>query len=611
MTPIGQTSGEVRSKSSSSFLRLWQAYIIFAISTIRLIPIPHYPISLNRCLVYKSLLILSIITILLSPKKILAVDFVDVTEEAGIHFRHSNGVRTSMLPEDMGSGAGFADIDNDGDLDLYIVNIPGMYITDPSTLPSKSKNVLYRNDGNGGFTDITKSTGVGDTGYGMGCVFADYNGDGFVDLYVTNFGTNVLYQNNGDSTFTNVTDIAGVGCPLWSTGACFADMDNDNDLDLYVCNYVDFDLVKFEDKKEESIQSGKLVPNALNPTVFEPQDNVLYRNNGDGTFTDITSKAGVAATGGRSMQAIFSDFDEDDDVDLYVANDTSDNHVYRNDGDGTFTDVSTDSWAADFRGSMGLAAGDYDADGDIDLFISHWIDQEYVIYRNLLKEENTSLNSSSQGIRFVDESYSAMIAEVTLKEIGWGTSLFDYDNDGDLDIFIANGSTFQRLDQPEVLIPQPNQLFRNEGDSTFTDISKSSGINILPTRVSRGTAFGDYDNDGDIDIFIVNNYAKARLLRNNTIESKNSNNWLQIKLNGTKKNRNAIGTKILLKTANTNQIREIYAGESYMSSNTFIAHFGLGKSTKVDSIQVTWTNGKTLSLNDININQQIEITQKP
>lgn len=611
MTPIGQTSGEVRSKSSSSLLRLWQAYIINAFSTIRLIPIPHYPISLDRCLVYKSLLILSIFTILLSPKKILAVDFVDVTEEAGIDFRHSNGIRTSMLPEDMGSGAGFADIDNDGDLDLYIVNIPGIYITDPSTLPSKSKNVLYQNDGNGGFTDITNSAGVGDTGYGMGCVFADYNGDGFIDLYVTNFGTNVLYQNNGDSTFTNVTKNAGVDCPLWSTGACFADIDNDNDLDLYVCNYVDFDLVKFEDKKEESIQSGKLVPNALNPTVFEPQDNVLYRNNGDGTFTDITSKAGVAATGGRSMQAIFSDFDGDDDVDLYVANDTSDNHVYRNDGDGTFTDVSADSWAADFRGSMGLAAGDYDVDGDIDLFISHWIDQEYVIYRNLLKEENTSLNSSSQGIRFVDESYSAMLAEVTLKEIGWGTSLFDYDNDGDLDIFVANGSTFQRLDQPEVLIPQPNQLFRNEGDSTFTDISKNSGINILPTRVSRGTAFGDYDNDGDIDIFIVNNYAKARLLRNNTIESKNSNNWLQIKLNGMKKNRNAIGTKILLKTANTNQIREIYAGESYMSSNTFIAHFGLGKSTKVDSIQVTWTNGKTLSLNDININQQIEITQKP
>ncbi|RKU30914.1 hypothetical protein C6497_03955 [Candidatus Poribacteria bacterium] len=511
----------------------------------------------------------------------------------------------------MGSGAGFADIDNDGDLDLYIVNIPGMYKTDPSTLSSTSENVLYRNDGNGRFTDITSHAGVGDVGFGMGCVFADYNGDGFVDLYVTNFGNNLLYRNNGDSTFTNVTDVAGVDCPLWSTGACFADYDNDNDLDLYVCNYVDFDLVKFEDKKEESLQSGKFVPNALNPTVFEPQENVLYRNNGDGTFTDVTSIVGVAAPGGRSMQAIFCDFDEDSDVDLYVANDTSDNHVYRNDGDGTFTDVSAESWAADFRGSMGLAAGDYDADGDIDIFISHWIDQEYVIYRNLLKEEKSSLNSSSQGIRFVDESYSAMLAEVTLKEIGWGTSLFDYDNDGDLDIFVANGSTFQHLDQPEVLIPQHNQLFQNEGDGTFSDISKSSGINFLPARVSRGSTFGDYDNDGDIDIFIVNNYAKARLLKNNTVETKKNNNWLKINLIGVNKNRNAIGAKIQLKASNANQIREIYAGESYMSSNGFITHFGLGKSTKVDSIQVTWTDGKTQSLKDININQLIEIIQEP
>lgn len=578
--------------------------------TILLIRISNSPINIIRNLTSNSLFILFIITFLSTPKIIFAVDFADVTEEAGIHFRHSNGTRTSMLPEDMGSGAGFADIDNDGDLDLYIVNIPGKYVTD-STLSQKSKNILYRNDGNGRFTDITEFAGVGDTGYGMGCVFADYNGDGFVDLYVTNLGNNVLYKNNGDNTFTNVTDFAGVDCPLWSTGACFADIDNDDDLDLYVCNYVDFDLVKFADKKEESLQSGKFVPNALNPTVFEPQDNVLYRNNGDGSFSDITSNADVAAEGGRSMQAIFSDFDEDNDVDLYVANDTSENHVYKNEGDGTFTDVSSDSWAADFRGSMGLAAGDYDADGDIDIFISHWIDQEYVIYRNLLKDEETSLKSSNQRIRFIDESYTAMLAEVTLKEIGWGTSLFDYDNDGDLDIFVANGSTFQHLDQPEVLIAQPNQLFRNEGDNTFADVSKTSGINILPTRVSRGTAFGDYDNDGDIDIFIVNNYAKARLLRNNTIESNNDNNWLQVNLVGQNKNSNAIGAKILLKTDSVNQIREIYAGESYLSSNSFIAHFGLGKNNKVDTIQIIWQNGKTQLLQDIEANQKIVIIQDP
>ncbi len=542
-----------------------------------------------------------------------SVTFIDVTHESGIRFQHSKGSRSSLLPEDMGSGAGFADIDNDGDLDLYIVNIPGPYKIKPPIKPvtTSAANMLYRNNGNGTFSDITDAAKVGDTGNGMGCVFADYNGDGNVDLYVTNYGENVLYQNNGNGTFTDVTKTAGVGCPLWSTGAAFADYDGDNDLDLYVCNYVTYDLEKFEQQKKESMQSGKLVPNALNPTAFEPQDNVFYRNNGDGTFTDVTVEAGVAAHGGRSMQAIFSDFDNDNDMDLYVANDTSENHVFRNDGDGAFTDVSAESWAADFRGSMGLAAGDYDADGDIDLFISHWIDQEYVLYRNLLQENEETEKSIPKRIRFVDESYSAMLAEVTLKEIGWGTSLFDYDNDGDLDIFVANGSTFQKLDQPEVLIPQHNQLFRNEGDGTFSNVSKSTGIANLPSRVSRGAAFGDYDNDGDVDIFIANNYDKPTLLRNNTNDFKNSNNWLHVKLVGTNPNRNAVGAKILLKTADSTQIREIYAGESYMSANSFIAEFGLGKASQVKTLQVTWTNGKTQMLQDISANQLIQITQKP
>ncbi len=551
------------------------------------------------------------IIVVLTPLTTYAATFEDVTHQAGIRFQYSSGTRTSLLPEDMGSGAGFADIDNDGDLDLYIVNIPGPFKETFSNKDvTKFTNILYRNDGNGTFTDITNSANVGDVGYGMGCVFADYNGDGNIDLYVTNYGDNVLYRNNGDSTFTNVTESAGVGCTLWSTGAAFADYDGDNNLDLYVCNYVDYDLEKFEQKKAESFQSGKSVPNALNPTVFQPQDNVLYRNNGDGTFTDITDDVGVTAPGGRSMQAIFSDFDNDNDVDLYVANDTSENHIYRNDGNGTFTDVSADSWAADFRGSMGLAAGDYDADGDIDLFISHWIDQENVLYRNLLNENTSTENTDHTRIRFVDESYTAMLAEISIKEIGWGTSLFDYDNDGDLDVFVANGSTFQHLDQPELLIPQHNQLFQNDGNGFFSDVSESTGITNLPARVSRGATFADYDNDGDVDTFIVNNYGPPTLLRNNT-SSESDNNWLHIRLVGTNKNRNAIGSKIILKTANSSQIREIYAGESYMSSNSFIAEFGLGKSTQVQTLQVIWSNGKSQTLKNIPINKMIQITQTP
>ena len=540
--------------------------------------------------------------ILRTSVPVAAVTFVDVTDEAGIRFQHSSGTRSSLLPEDMASGAGFADIDNDGNIDLYIVNLPGPFKQDGNPVGSQAANVLYRNNGDGTFTDITKTAGVGHQGYGMGCVFADYDGDGNIDLYVTNYGANVLYRNNGDGTFRDVTGTAGVGCELWSTGAAFADVDGDNDLDLYVCNYVTYDLEALEQMKEESLQSGKPVPSALNPHVFEPQDNVFYRNNGDGTFTDVTAEAGIAAPGGRSMQAIFSDFDADNDLDLYVANDTSVNYTYRNDGSGVFADVSAESWAADFRGSMGLAAGDYDSDGDVDLFISHWVDEENALYRNLLKEDETA-----EHIRFVDESYTAMLAEESIKEIGWGTALFDYDNDGDLDIFVTNGSTFQELKRPQVLIPQRDALFRNEGDGTFTDVSEVAGIATLPVRVGRGATFGDYDNDGDVDIFIVNNYARPALLRN---DGGNRNNWLHVELIGTNVNRNAVGAKIQVKTTNQTQIREVYAGDSYMSFNSFIAEFGVGNATQVESVQVIWSNGDTQTLHNIPANQRIRVTQE-
>ncbi len=538
--------------------------------------------------------------VVLTPMGLQAVTFVDATDEAGIRFQHSSGTRSSLLPEDMGSGAAFADIDNDGDLDLYIVNIPRP-LTQDTNVGNPKTDVLYRNNADGTFTDITDSAGVGHPGYGMGCVFADYDGDGNLDLYVTNYGANVLYHNNGDGTFSDITKTAGVGCELWSTGAAFADVDADNDLDLYVCNYVTYDLEKLEQLQAESLQSGKPVPSALNPHVFEPQDNVFYRNNGDGTFSDVTTEVGIAAPGGRSMQCLFSDFDNDNDLDLYVANDTSVNYVYRNEGNGTFTDVSNASWAADFRGSMGLTAGDYDGDGDTDLFMSHWIDEENALYRNLLKED-----PSSEHIRFVDESYSAMLAEVSIKHIGWGTALFDYDNDGDLDIFVTNGSTFQELNDPEVLIPQADALYRNNGDGTFTDVSESTGIATLPTRVGRGATFGDYDNDGDVDIFIVNNYAPPTLLRN---DGGNRNGWLHVELVGIDGNRNAIGAKIQLKTADQTQIREIYAGESYMSSNSFIAEFGVGNATMIETLQVTWLNGETRVLHNIPANQQLRVKQ--
>ena len=538
-----------------------------------------------------------------------SVTFKDVTEEVGINFVHSAGKRSSLLPEDVGSGAAFADYNSDGHIDLYIVNNPGpIHAEITKTSPG---NVLYRNNGDGTFTDVTVEAGVGDRGYGMGCVFGDYDNDGDLDLYVTNYEQNVLYRNNGDGTFADVTEEAGVGDTRWGTGAAFGDYDNDGDLDLYVPNYIDHDLDKLVQDQKTSMQYGQSVPRILNPHSFEPQDNVLYRNNGDGTFTDVTAELGVESSGGRSLQAIFTDFDLDGDLELYVANDLSPNFLYRNDGDGTFTDISDASWAADFRGSMGLATGDYDGDGDLDLFMSHWIEQENALYSNMWKEEGAIAGNSSkaagvQPIHLVDDSYGASLGEESLKYVGWGTDLFDYDNDGDLDIFVANGHTFQYLDNYDLLIPQKDQFFRYEGDGIFSDVSAATGVAAMPYRVGRGVAFGDYDSDGDVDMFIVNNHGPAVLLRN---EGGNRNNWLHIKLIGTKGNRDAVGARIRLKAGDRIQLREINAGASYLSFNSLTAEFGLAQETVVDWIEVIWLGGDTERFAGVGVNQRVVLTE--
>ena len=535
------------------------------------------------------------------------VQFKDVTLAAGIDFVHSHGSRSSVLPEDMGSGAGFADYDNDGDLDLYVVNNPGpLKIEISSQSPG---NILYRNNGDGTFTDVTEKAGVGDRGHGMGCVFGDYDNDGDVDLYVTNFGPNVFYCNNGDGSFSDVTEVAGVGDERWGTGAVFGDYDRDGSLDLYVCNYVEYNLISIEKMKRESKQAGKSVPSALNPIAFEAQDNMLFRNNGDGTFSDVTAVLGVAANGGRSMQSIFTDFDLDGDLDLYVANDLTPNFLYENNGDGTFADVSSESWAADIRGSMGLATGDYDSDGDLDLFISHWIDQENTLYRNLCKEGSEIAKTKSneaEPIRLIDESYGSLLAEISMKDIGWGTDFFDYDNDADLDIFVANGSTFQYLEMPKYLIRQKDRLFRNEGNGTFIEITDDAGVNASPSRVGRGVACGDYDNDGDVDVFVVNNHDRAVLLKN---DGGNRNTWLHVKLVGTVDNRDGIGSKIRVVAGELTQIREINAGASYMSFNSLTAEFGLGHKSMVDLLEVVWPNGATERFSNVRVNQRLIVAQ--
>ncbi len=530
--------------------------------------------------------------------------FHDATEEAGIHFVHSSGKRNTLLAEDMGSGAGWGDYDNDGDLDLYIVNQSGPLL--PQEGIETVTNILYQNNGDGTFTDVTEVAGVGDRGFGMGCAFADYDNDGDLDLYVTNYGPNVLYRNDGDGTFSDVTDASGVDDARWSTGAAWSDYDLDGDLDLYVANYVRFKLEELTGERGNVEQYGMAQAYNLNPYVFDPQDNTLFRNNGDGTFSDATAEVGVSAHGGRSLGVVFADFDLDGDDDLYVANDLSPNFLFCNNGDGTFTDVSNRAWVADFRGSMGIATADFDNDLDLDLFITHWTAQENALYRNMLDRYRDKATDPTELFHFTDDAYLAGIGEQTLDDVAWGTDLFDYDNDGDLDLFVANGHTFQMLDRSTELIPQPDRFWQNEGDGTFTEISESVGIRVLPDRVGRGVAFGDYDNDGDVDFFVVNSYAPATLWRN---EGGDQYHWLQISLLGKRANRNGIGALVFVYAGEQVWMDQVQSGSSYLCSNDLRLHFGLVGQTRVDRVEIRWPGGGTQRIEDVAVDQHITLVE--
>lgn len=525
-------------------------------------------------------------------KPILALPkFTDVTKQAGIHFQHvqQDEDKINLISETMAPGCAFADYDNDGDLDIYLVNGSGR------------ENALYRNNGDGTFADVAKVVGVAHKGWGIGCVFGDYDNDGDLDLYVTNYNEpNVLYRNNGPPTytFTDVTQQSGTGDRRWGASVAFADYDNDGDLDLYVANYLKFaeELVP----KEYKILYRREEPVELAPEPFDPQENVFYRNNGDGTFTDVARKVGVANALGKCLGVTFGDYDNDNDLDLYVANDVGRNSLYRNNGDGTFTDVSFLEGVDDSRGGMGVTWADYDNDGDLDLFITNWRDQINVLYRNNLPSGDTTGEAFAN---FDDVTYATGIGEPSIPYVGWGCDLFDYDNDGYLDIFVANGFTSPNQNTDlTTCIPEPDQLFHNNGDGTFEDVSKSAGEYFQSKYPGRGAAFGDYDNDGDIDILIVNNNGPATLLRN---DGGNRNNWLKIKTVGTKSNRNGIGARVIVKTGKLTQMREVLAGSSYLSHSSLELEFGLGTHNKADIVEIRWPSGRVQRLKNVAANQTL------
>ncbi|HEY6107810.1 MAG TPA: FG-GAP-like repeat-containing protein [Gemmatimonadales bacterium] len=532
------------------------------------------------------------------------ITFTDVTRAAGIQFRHFSGQRSSQIPEDMGSGAAWGDYDNDGWPDLFLVNVVGpITLTAAAVRQSPARCALYRNNRDGTFTDVSVAAGIDLRVWGMGAEWADYDNDGRLDLVVSTYGENVLYHNNGDGTFSDRTRAAGLGGKrgFWS-GVAWGDYDRDGFLDLYVTGYV-----KYSRPSETTAAAQYDVENpaSINPNAFPPERNLLYHNNRNGTFTEVAARAGVLGDRGKSLEAAWADFDEDGWPDLYVANDVTDNQLFRNRGNGTFEDISHLAHVADYRSAMGLAVGDWNGDGHLDIYITHWIAQENALYTSLLKPRAGGRPGAA--LEFRDEADRYGLGQVTLDFVGWGTFFFDYDNDGRPDLFVANGHTFQRRDAPHLLAPETAQLFWNRGpEHGFYDVSAVSGEYFHNAYVGRGAAFADYDNDGDLDVVVVNHGGSAVLLRN---DGGNRAHWLKVRLEGRRSNRTAIGAKIRLVAGHTTQIREVGAQAPYLSQDDLTEHFGLGTIAQVDSLEVTWPSGLRQVWTGLPSNQTVRLVE--
>ena len=529
------------------------------------------------------------------------------TATAGIDFQHQNGATGDFhLPETIGSGLAWLDYDNDGFLDLYCVN-SGYWQSPRKPSSTELGSRLYRNLGDGTFADVTNNTGVDNTDremgagqqpYGQGVTVADYDNDSDADLYLTNFGANRLYQNNGDGTFTDVTDNAGVGDRGWSSSATFLDIDLDGFLDLYVVNYLQYALdVPYLPCGEK----GKL--SYCHPSLFEGAADQLYRNNGDGTFTNVTDSAGITDPAdlfhGKGLGVVAGDFNHDGGPDIYVANDDTPNFLFYNQGDGHFNEVALLTGCAySFDGvaqaGMGVDVADLNGDGWLDIFVT-----------NLSYETNALYFNNSDGT-FNDVIYQAYLGNESLLYVGFGTGLYDFDNDSDVDLFIANGHVIHNIEQTSDVLTsaQPNQLFLNAGNGTFREVSKKAGEHFNQMRVSRGAAFGDYDNDGDIDIAVSNSNQPLELLRNETI-----GNWVRIKTVGTVSNRDGIGSRIKLKAGAYTTVQEVHFGSGYLSCHDPRLHFGLHQQPQVDQLQIEWLSGAVQVFENLPANQEIVVTE--
>lgn len=544
-----------------------------------------------------ALLLPSIITLILASSPMdSVVTFVDRTQQSGIDFIHNSAPDKKYIVESMSGGVALFDFDRDGWLDLYLVN---SLTVDTADQPRSSKSQLYRNKGDGTFQDVTDSAGVGYPGWGMGVCTGDYDSDGWLDLYVTALGPNKLYRNNGDGTFTESAEGLGVADERWSTGCGFSDYDLDGDLDLFVANYVDFKLDSLPEFGKGATCQYRGVPVQCGPRGLAGAGDVLYRNDG-GKFTDVSETAGVADPEGHyGLGIVWSDLNQDGYPDLFVANDSRPNLLYRNRGDGTFEELGFLSGTAvgedgSEQGCMGVAVGDYDNDLDLDFFVSNFSDEYNAFYRH------------DRDFLFTEVSFATRTAQSSFPFVGWGTEFLDYDNDGWLDLLVGNGHVYPQVDNASLGIKyaQRKLLYRNNGDGTFTEVAEMHGSPLLKESVSRGIAFGDIDNDGDID-FVVNDLDGAPSLIIN--EGGNRKNWMTLQLIGHASNPFAIGARVVLSAGDLNRLAEVRSGSSYLSQNDFRLHFGLGEVETVDSIEVLWPDGSRSALKDISANQLIKI----
>jgi hypothetical protein len=495
--------------------------------------------------------------------------------------------------ETVSAGVALFDYDGDGFMDIYFLSgapLKGTNVND------KPRNKLYRNEGCWRFTDVTEKAGVGDDGYGLGVAISDYDNDGDQDIYLNNYGPNVLYLNNGDGTFTDATKQAGVDNGFQvGAGACFLDADKDGHLDLFLSNYLDFSY------DQHVLTSTRGYPVYANPRFYKPLPDCLYRNNGDGTFSDVSKASGIGRHAGWGMGTVCGDYDNDGDTDIFIANDVGENFLFENDGTGKFEEVGLMRGTAydlqgDEQGSMGVDCGDYDNDGLLDFYVTSYEGQLATLYRNL------------GGGMFEDVTLSSGAGAGTLAHVTWGNSFVDFDNNGYREIFIACGHLQDNVEQyndASTYFAQ-NIILMNKGDGQFIDISDKCGDGMKIKLSSRGAGFDDLDNDGDVDAVILNSRREPTILRN---DSPSTGHWLQVELAGLKSNRDGVGAHVEVTAGDLNLIDEVHSGRGYQSHYGMRLYFGLGNRETIDRVEVRWIGGGVDVFEDVEADQLLTITE--